>query len=58
PYFRVFNPAEQLRKFDPDKAYVRQWIPELNTAAYPAGMVEHTQARERAVTTYRSALKS
>lgn len=57
PYFRVFNPAEQLRKFDPDKAYVRQWIPELNTAAYPAGMVEHTRARERAISTYRSALK-
>ncbi|HVY84954.1 MAG TPA: deoxyribodipyrimidine photo-lyase [Caulobacterales bacterium] len=29
PYFRVFNPIEQGRKFDPDGAYVRQWIPEL-----------------------------
>ncbi|MDD2559244.1 MAG: deoxyribodipyrimidine photo-lyase [Bacteroidales bacterium] len=57
PYFRVFNPAEQLRKFDPDKAYVRQWIPELHTASYPSEMLEHTQARERAISTYRSALK-
>jgi deoxyribodipyrimidine photo-lyase len=29
PYFRVFNPLLQGRKFDPDGAYVRRWIPEL-----------------------------
>jgi deoxyribodipyrimidine photo-lyase len=29
PYFRVFNPVLQGRKFDPDGAYVRHWIPEL-----------------------------
>jgi len=29
PYFRVFNPVLQGRKFDPDGAYVRRWIPEL-----------------------------
>jgi deoxyribodipyrimidine photo-lyase len=29
PYFRIFNPVEQGRKFDPDGAYVRLWIPEL-----------------------------
>jgi deoxyribodipyrimidine photo-lyase len=29
PYFRIFNPAAQGRKFDPDGAYVRRWIPEL-----------------------------
>lgn len=28
PYFRVFNPATQLEKFDPDRAYVRRWIAE------------------------------
>jgi deoxyribodipyrimidine photo-lyase len=28
PYFRVFNPATQLDKFDPDGAYHRQWIAE------------------------------
>lgn len=29
PYFRVFNPTTQGRKFDPDGRYVRRWVPEL-----------------------------
>ncbi|GGR73212.1 deoxyribodipyrimidine photo-lyase [Nocardioides luteus] len=29
PYFRVFNPTTQARKFDPDGTYIRRWIPEL-----------------------------
>ncbi|MEM7192965.1 MAG: deoxyribodipyrimidine photo-lyase, partial [Pseudomonadota bacterium] len=29
PYFRIFNPILQGRKFDPDGAYVRTWVPEL-----------------------------
>jgi deoxyribodipyrimidine photo-lyase len=29
PYFRVFNPVLQGEKFDPDGAYVRRWVPEL-----------------------------
>ncbi len=29
PYFRIFNPVLQGRKFDPDGGYVRQWVPEL-----------------------------
>ena len=29
PYFRIFNPVLQGVKFDPDGAYVRQWVPEL-----------------------------
>lgn len=34
PYFRIFNPVTQGKKFDPDGAYVRRWLPEL--AALPA----------------------
>jgi len=33
PYFRIFNPISQARKFDPEGAYVRRWVPEL--AALP-----------------------
>ncbi|NDC64720.1 MAG: deoxyribodipyrimidine photo-lyase, partial [Planctomycetia bacterium] len=29
PYFRIFNPTSQGEKFDPDGAYVRKWVPEL-----------------------------
>jgi deoxyribodipyrimidine photo-lyase len=37
PYFRVFNPIEQGRKFDSDGDYVRRWCPEL--ARLPAGYI-------------------
>lgn len=29
PYFRIFNPMTQAKKFDPQGAYVRRWVPEL-----------------------------
>ena len=29
PYFRIFNPTTQGRRFDPDGTYVRRWVPEL-----------------------------
>lgn len=29
PYFRIFNPVTQSRKFDPQGAYLRRWLPEL-----------------------------
>ena len=33
PYFRIFNPVTQGRRFDPDGAYVRRWVPELGRPA-------------------------
>ena len=29
PYFRIFNPTSQSKKFDPDGAYIKTWVPEL-----------------------------
>ncbi|MDQ6696572.1 MAG: DNA photolyase family protein [Actinomycetota bacterium] len=36
PYFRVFNPVSQGRRFDPDGEYVRRWVPELRGIKGPA----------------------
>ena len=58
PYFRVFNPYEQTRKFDPKGLYIRRWVPELDEPTYPAPVVEHAYARQRALDTYKSALAS
>jgi deoxyribodipyrimidine photo-lyase len=57
PYFRIFNPASQQKKFDPQQRFIRQWIPEFGTDAYPEPMVDHSMARERCLSTYQKALK-
>ncbi|HZL10840.1 MAG TPA: deoxyribodipyrimidine photo-lyase [Prolixibacteraceae bacterium] len=57
PYFRVFNPVLQTKKFDPELKYIRKWVPEFGTAAYPKPIVDHAFARNRAIETYRKALK-
>ena len=33
PWFRIFNPVTQSRRFDPDGAYIRRWVPELARVA-------------------------
>jgi deoxyribodipyrimidine photo-lyase len=55
PYFRVFNPTEQLKKFDAEMTYVRRWVPEIDEITYRP-MVEHAMARNRAIETYKAAL--
>ncbi len=57
PYFRVFNPSAQAEKFDPNLRYIRQWVPELGTPAYPRPMVDHAYARQRALDVYKQALQ-
>ncbi|WNW00821.1 deoxyribodipyrimidine photo-lyase [Tenacibaculum sp. HL-MS23] len=56
PYFRVFNPESQLKKFDKDLEYIRKWIEDFDELTYPKPMVEHKLARERAISTYKKAL--
>lgn len=71
PYFRIFNPTLQGRKFDPDGAYVRRWVPELAHLPnelihepwratepprdYPAPTLDHAEARARTLARYRAA---
>lgn len=57
PYFRVFNPAEQLKKFDPQMKYVRRWVPEVDDLSYLGKtIVDHAFARNRALEAYKKAL--
>jgi len=71
PYFRIFNPVLQGEKFDPDGAYVRQWVPELRAVPadvihkpwlaatpprdYPPPIVDHAERRIAAVVRYQAA---
>lgn len=56
PYFRVFSPDLQTKKFDHDFKYIRKWVPEYGTSAYQKPIVDHAFARIRAIETYRKAL--
>jgi deoxyribodipyrimidine photo-lyase len=58
PYFRVFNPTSQQEKFDKNFSYIKQWVPEFGTPAYPLPIVEHKFARERAIERYKNALNT
>ncbi len=71
PYFRIFNPILQSKKFDPRGEYIQRWVPELsqvdaadihapwekelNVPDYPGPIVDHKQARERTLVAYQSA---
>jgi len=57
PYFRIFNPYTQTKKFDPDLTYIKKWIPEYDTNRYPKEMIDHNQAYHRAIKRYKDALK-
>jgi deoxyribodipyrimidine photo-lyase len=63
PFFRIFNPVSQGRKFDPDGTYIRRWVPALRDVpdaylhepwtapgkTYPKRIVQHHVARMRAL---------
>jgi deoxyribodipyrimidine photo-lyase len=67
PYFRIFNPVTQSRRFDPDGTFIRQYLPELahldkdsihdpgllRPASYPAPMIDLAFGRERALNAFK-----
>lgn len=57
PYFRVFNPEAQLKKFDPKGIYIRKWVKDLDELTYPKPIVEHAFARLRALEVYKKGLE-
>jgi len=73
PYFRIFNPWTQQRKFDPDCRYITRWLPELrrfpaetihrwdkkySVCGYPAPIVDHAQESRTAKARYLKAAKT
>ena len=56
PYFRIFNPTEQIKKFDKNHDYIKKWVPNYQSPSYPKPIVDHKMARERCLETYKSAL--
>jgi deoxyribodipyrimidine photo-lyase len=74
PYFRIFNPTLQGERYDPDGAYVRQFVPELRDVLarwihkpwqapvpprdYPPPIVDHAERRVLAVARYEAARKA
>lgn len=55
PYFRVFNPYEQQKKFDPDMIYIRKWIKKYSPG-YLDPIVDHDFARKRVLDVFKTAL--
>ena len=56
PYFRIFNPSEQTKKFDKEFRYIRKWVPEFEDLRYRP-IVDHKEARERALKVYKEAVQ-
>ena len=56
PYFRIFNPSEQIKKFDKNHDYIQQWVPEYQEMSYPKPIVEHKFARKRCLEVYKEAV--
>lgn len=58
PYFRIFNPHQQIKRFDNQYNYIKKWVPEYNNSNYHTEIVEHTYARKRALAVYKAALNN
>jgi len=56
PYFRIFNPESQQKKFDKEFKYIKKWVPEYGTEKYADPMVDHKLARERCLKVYKEGL--
>jgi len=56
PYFRIFNPKEQIKKFDKDFTYIKKWVPEFQSSLYPKEIIDHKFARNRCLETFKAAV--
>ena len=58
PYFRIFNPELQTKKFGKDLKYIQKWVPEFQEFTYTKPIVDHKEARERCLAAYKKALNT
>jgi deoxyribodipyrimidine photo-lyase len=58
PYFRIFNPTEQVKKFDKELRYIKKWVSNFQDLDYPQPIVDHKMARERCLNTFKAALNT
>ena len=58
PYFRLFNPEIQMKKFDPQKVYIKKWLPKYDPENYLEPIIDHNYARERCLNAYKMALNN
>jgi deoxyribodipyrimidine photo-lyase len=64
PYFRIFNPVLQGRRFDPEGRYVREWLPDLEGVERKLvheprrAIVSHLHARARALAAFSASLRT
>lgn len=58
PYFRIFNPTLQTKKFDPQLQYIKKWVPEFESFNYTKPIVDHEFARKRCLEVYSKAVNA
>jgi deoxyribodipyrimidine photo-lyase len=61
PYFRIFNPLTQAKRFDPQSLYIDAWVPELRAGSqreYPKPIVDLKKSREAALDAYAAMRRS
>lgn len=58
PYFRIFNPYLQTKKFDPELKYIKKWVPEFEDSSYPPPIGDHEFARKRCLEVFEKALRN
>jgi len=58
PYFRIFNPTLQEKRFDPKQEYIKKWVAEFGSDKYPKPIVDHKMARERCLKVFLEGLQA
>ncbi|MFD2145141.1 cryptochrome/photolyase family protein [Mucilaginibacter antarcticus] len=57
PYFRIFSPDAQTKRFDLKMEYIKKWVPEYaDFSKYPKPIVDHAFARDRCLSAFKEAL--